>query len=411
MNGLVVYPSNPDEVFLSVGEVPVSYNTEYRGLIKSLDAGNTWTQLGYPTLTPDYTHPYYFTVGPLLLLSTSPDVFAAQAAYHLWVIQNAGSVWTESDHGLTGNFGLQVAVDPSVPTNIYLASANGSGISKSSDGGKNWTNVFTVGAYSVAVDPFDPNHILAGVSLADPLSLSDSPLQVSNDGGVTWTDDPVPPQIQQTIPTSIIFDPSTVGTIYLASSFTPGVGIAKSTDGGASWSMMTNGLDTPSSLIVYSLAIDPSNPQVVLAGTAGGVYKSADGGGTWALKSSAQVPYSIVFDSNRPGYVYASGAILLKSTDDGETWSQVNLGRSDVGGNLMLAIDPESPDTLFLIPYGGPAVGWSPDGGATWFWLSNGLGKFTLGGYLSASVVSRTTPEVLYIPSSTVGLVSLTLQH
>jgi photosystem II stability/assembly factor-like uncharacterized protein len=411
MNGLVVYPSNPDEIFLSVGDVPVSYSIEYQGLINSLDGGNTWTQLGFPTVTPGF---HYNTVGPLFLLSTSPDVFAGQAAYHVWLIQNAGSVWSESDRGLTGNFGLQVALDPSAPTTVYLASGNGSGISKSSDGGKTWTNVFTVSAESVAVDPFDSNHILTGVSLFAPLSNSNSPLQVSNDGGVTWADNPVPTPFQDFPPTSTVFDPSTTGTIYIASaaqSSGAGIGIAKSTDGGASWSMMTNGLDTPSSLIVQSLAIDPSNPQILLAGTDGGIYKTTDGGSTWTLKDSSQVPYTIAFDGSHAGYVYASGTGLTKSTDNGETWSQVNLGRSDLGSLLTLAVDPGLADTLFLLPWDAPVVGWSPDGGATWFWLTNGLGQFLLGGNGTVSAISKTAPEVLYIPSNTVGLVSLTLQH
>lgn len=414
-NGLVVYPSNPDEVFLSVGDVPVSYNTNYFGLIKTVDGGSTWTQLSYPQVTPGF---HFSTVGPLLLLSTSPDVFIAQDAYHLWLIQDAGSVWRESDQGLTGNWGAQVAVDLNVPTNIFLASYDALGISKSSDGGKTWANVFTVeDAFSVAVDPFDSDHVLAGVSTADPLSLSNSPLQVSHDGGTTWTDDPIPTTMQPGFPpTLIVFDPSTTGTIYIGSSFRDssppsGVGIAKSTDGGITWSMITNGLATPSSLIVYSLAIDPSSPQILLAGTGNGIYKTTDGGSTWTLKDSSQVPYTIAFDGSHASYVYASGTSLTKSTDNGETWSQVNLGRSDLGSILTLAVDPGFADTLFLIPWLVPVVGWSPDGGVTWFWLKNGLGQVFVGGYGSVSAISRAKPEVLYIPSLTGGLVSLSLQH
>jgi len=76
-----------------------------------------------------------------------------------------------------------------------------------------------------------------------------------------------------------------------------------------------------------------------------------------------------------------------------------------------LAIDPRAADTLFLIPFGGPAVGWSPDAGTTWFWLSDGIAGKSLGGNLSFSAIATTTPEVLYIPSSTSGVVSLVLQH
>ena len=53
----------------------------------------------------------------------------------------------------------------------------------------------------------------------------------------------------------------------------------KSTNGGANWSAVNTGLtDTE----VYALAIDPTTPATLYAGTYGGVFKSTNGGGDWS---------------------------------------------------------------------------------------------------------------------------------
>lgn len=409
--GIVVDPVDADQVFALTWEAFTTAATLH-GLVKTTDGGQTWNQLGFPTLTPDYTHPYLGLVGPgsLLVTSSAPQVFLAQTATHLWRVENSGALWTESDQGLTGTFGLQVAVDPITPTSVYLIAANGSGISKSTDSGKTWAPTLTAGGEAIAVDPFDSQHILASFSLADPLSATNSTIQVSHDAGVTWEDAPAP--ATQGLPAAaIVFDPSTQGTVYLGFPWQNAkLGVAKSTDGGGSWAFTNSGL-TGSALIVESLAVDPLNPSVVIAGTDGGIYKSADAGLTWTLKSSSDISFSIALDPNQAGVAYASGQVLLKSSDDGETWAAVNVGRSDLVPPLTLAIDPSTADTLFLIPFGGPAVGWTPDGGVTWFWLSDGIAGNLLGGNLSHPAIAKTTPETLYIPSPNVGVLSLTLQH
>src|SRR5262249_8697532 len=56
-------------------------------------------------------------------------------------------------------------------------------------------------------------------------------------------------------------------------------GVLKSTNGGTSWDALNSGLTNPN---VLALAIDPTNPATVYAGTAGsGVFKSTDGALTW----------------------------------------------------------------------------------------------------------------------------------
>lgn len=124
--------------------------------------------------------------------------------------------------------------------------------------------------------------------------------------------------------------------------------------------------------------------------------------------------YSIAFDPKQTGNVYAAGNNVYKSTDSGNTWSQITPsgpGFPSFAPPLTLVVDSAAAGNLFAIAFEGP-VAWSPDGGDSWFPISNGLAKTVpIGGNGTISVIANTQPEILYVPSSVVGLVSLTLQH
>ena len=82
--------------------------------------------------------------------------------------------------------------------------------------------------------------------------------------------------------TSVAVDARNAGTIHAAT----GVGVLKTTDGGASWSAAGRGL--PWGSFIRSLVIDPLNSETIYAGIAGlGMFKSIDGGASWSGTSSA----------------------------------------------------------------------------------------------------------------------------
>ena len=191
-------------------------------------------------------------------------------------------------------------------------------------------------------------------------------------------------------------------------------GVWKTTDAGVTWTPMFDGQPIAS---IGAIAVAPSNPNVLYAGTGesdirsalssgDGVYKSTDGGQTWkniGLRDSRQIS-RIVVDPKNPDIVYV-GALghaygpnaergVFKSTDGGSTWTHVldkgsNIGVSD------LAIAIASPNILFAgtwnahrppwstyPPINGPggAIYRSTDSGATWTQLTgNGLPEGDLG--------------------------------
>ena len=115
-----------------------------------------------------------------------------------------------------------------------------------------------------------------------------------------------------------------------------GAGVFKSTDGGMNWAGVLN-------LGVESLAIDPTNPSTLYAGTrsGGGVFKSTDGGGSWTavnngLTSSSSI-MDIVIDPINP---------LHALCGDGGFWRwclQEHRRRSELGCNQQWAADQREP--------------------------------------------------------------------
>ena len=97
---------------------------------------------------------------------------------------------------------------------------------------------------------------------------------------------------------------------------------------------------------VTILAVSPSDPSTVLAGTsADGVFRSGDGGATWRRSSieTNDVVRPIVFDPRRPGTVYAGvGLSVLRSRNGGKTWTSLAGGQPGEGAIVALAVDPRS---------------------------------------------------------------------
>lgn len=191
-------------------------------------------------------------------------------------------------------------------------------------------------------------------------------------------------------------NPATPSTFYAG--YTGG-GIWKTTDNGEHWSMLT-GKDFAFGA-VGSLAVAPSNPNVIYAGTGegairgdmatgNGVYKSTDAGKTWTHVGLADthVVSRIVVDPRNPDVVYAAalGHVfgpnpergVYKTADGGKHWQKV-LYVDDKTGAIDVAMDPHNSNVLYaamwqayrrpwMLSSGGPGSGLykSTDGGAHW---------------------------------------------
>ncbi len=183
-------------------------------------------------------------------------------------------------------------------------------------------------------------------------------------------------------------------------------GIWKSEDGGNTWRPVFD--DHPVSSI-GALAVAPSNPSIVWAGTGEphirshisigwGIFKSTDAGRTWArkgLENTGRISRVVVHPTN-PAIVYAASQGhgygpqrergVYRSSDGGDTWQQVLFVDENTGASDLI-MDPNNPQILFAGMWqieiktwgresGGPGSGIyvSKDGGTTWKRLAgNGL--------------------------------------
>ncbi|MGQ0703991.1 MAG: VPS10 domain-containing protein [Gemmatimonadales bacterium] len=204
-------------------------------------------------------------------------------------------------------------------------------------------------------------------------------------------------------------------------------GIWKTSDGGITWDPIFDSQPVQS---IGTLAVAPSNPQVVWAGTGEphirshisvgwGVYKSTDAGRTWTrkgLENTGRIsrivihptnPNVVLVASQGHGYGPQRERGVFRSTDGGDTWQPVlfvdeNTGASDI------VMDPNDPNVLFAGMWqyviktwgresGGPGSGiyLSRDGGVTWRRLSgNGLPTRPFGKV--ALAIAKTNSKRIY---------------
>jgi photosystem II stability/assembly factor-like uncharacterized protein len=205
---------------------------------------------------------------------------------------------------------------------------------------------------------------------------------------------------------------------------------------GGIWKTINNGtmffpvFDKESVISMGDLAIAPSNPDILYAGTGeedsrnsmspgGGLYKSTDGGRTWKLSGleATQQIGRIVVDPQDPNIVYVAALGhawnsnpergLYKTTDGGATWKLVKF-ISDKAGFVDIAMDPNDHNTLFASswervrgPYflksGGPGGGlWkTTDAGATWTEVKGGGFPATTKGRIGIAIAAS-DPKTIY---------------
>ena len=214
-------------------------------------------------------------------------------------------------------------------------------------------------------------------------------------------------------------------TIYVG---TASGGLWKSTNGGVSYEPIFDGQDVSG---IGSVCIDPSNSDIVWAGTGEGnprnsqtsgrgIYRSPDAGHSWlkmGLEKTTTI-HRVIVDPTNSDVVYAAahGSAwgptpdrgVFKTTNGGTTWEKI-LFVNDTTGCADLVMDPQNPRKLFAAMYhhyrrpwyftsGGKGSGlhMTVDGGKSWTQLTdkNGLPEGTIGRIGLA--ISPSNPKVVY---------------
>jgi len=279
---------------------------------------------------------------------------------------------------------------------VYYFGATGGGVWKTEDGGLNWNPVSdgylksgSIGA--IEVSEYDPNVIYVGTGEACVRSnfAEGDGLYKSLDGGQTWSHVGLTEtkQIGQ-----IRIHPKTPDLIYVAAlgdvfGRSRERGVFRSKDGGKTWENVLFIDDTTGAV---DIDIDPSNPRVLYAGfwhvtrkpwgmysggEAGGLYKSTDGGDTWSeltngLPKGVRGRIGVTVSPANPARVWAiieaKDGGMFRSDDAGKSWMKVN-DETRIKDRPWyyshIHADPRNADTVYVLAL---QIYKSTDGGRTY---------------------------------------------
>jgi photosystem II stability/assembly factor-like uncharacterized protein len=177
----------------------------------------------------------------------------------------------------------------------------------------------------------------------------------------TWKQVPTGQEFERDTVIAIAIDPKDLETLYVGMKH---AGIYKSTDGGLAWYPAHLGL---SNTHINSLKIDPQNPQILYAGTMGGIFQSEDGGENWTRIGEGT---HLLMDPQASSHLYArDGDTIYETTDQGKSWKTVYSTQEGCPDKIHTwAIHPVEGKTLFIV--GGeecePGLYLSGDDGKTW---------------------------------------------
>jgi photosystem II stability/assembly factor-like uncharacterized protein len=198
--------------------------------------------------------------------------------------------------------------------------------------------------------------------------------------------------------------------LYVTSANTPAK-VMKSTDGGANWFNVT-----PINDYVYSLAVDPTNANVVYAGALSYVYKSTDAGASWTgVLLPGYYAYSMAINPSNPSIVYASGyyyngsasvVACFKSTNGGTSWTTAQLSTIS-GMGYCVTLDPSSPANVYVSGYYydtdyHPCVYKSTNDGTSFTEISSGFPASAY--YVMSLKVHPTTGTTIYAGTYNAGI-------
>jgi len=274
--------------------------------------------------------------------------------------------WEPLGPGNIGGRTLCLAFHPSDPNIMFVGSASG-GLWKSTSAGQGvegWSYVPTgfpvLGVGAIAINPDNPDVMYIGTG------------EVYN------------------------YEAAMPGIINRTTRGSYGVGILKTTDGGATWEKSLDWSYTDMTG-VQDIVIDPSNPNTVYAGTTEGVYRSLNAGADWEnildLSTCADIAMSPVDPSTilvSMGGYNSPGNGIFRSTNGGDSFVEVD-GIPNFTGKTRMNFSESSPNVVYASvanDFEGIGLFRSTNGDVNWSFI-NGANVQTYQGWYSHDVAVK----------------------
>ncbi len=391
---IAIAPSDPNIIWVGTGENNSSRSSYAgTGVYKSTDGGKTWKYMGLGE-----TH----HIGRILIHPKNPDIVYVAAIGHLYTYDNARGLYKTTDGGKTWQklplptnekVGvIDIAMDPSNPDVLYAAlwqrdrrawnfveSGPGSGIYKSTDGGKTWKRLtkgfpqgWFVGRIGIAVAPSNPKVVYAIVDNQKIRPGAEKELKERLKKGAIS----IEALEKMTKEEFLALGKEKIEKFLRENRFPKEYTAEKIIE------MVRKGKITPKDLADY---VNDANRRLISSRVIGPeIYRSDDGGETWRKVNKHYIPgfyntYGYYFgqirvdpeDENR---VYILGVPLMVSEDGGKTFRRIG-GRGVHADHHALWIDPDYPARILDGNDGGLNI--SYDRGKTWQKINNiPIGQF-----------------------------------
>lgn len=345
VNEIAVDPTDTDIVY-----IVTTFGGPEQYFYKSVDGGDSW--ISYTTYLPDVyhlsslvavdNHKLYLGIGNL-----------HDSNSYLYYSEDGGKNWSLKTVGQGHDTHLAlIRVDPHDRDHIYVGFADNYNrgrslpemLFESPDGGDTWSPVQGGEVGSVVSDLY--------ISNSNPdLIYYQSPLHRSTDGGKTWNRVHTWNYVQdfgQVEQSTLVIHPKDENILF---STLMGQGIAKSTDGGLTWWLSTNGI---SATFVTNLVTSPTDPDTIYAsgGDCSGTWKSVDGGDSWSILNKNGITHPWVDEltivPTEPDTLYniADIGLIYRTEDGGDSWTEINNG-FHYSSVYALAVDPVNPQRVF----------------------------------------------------------------
>jgi|GEM_PF-2595024 len=362
---------NGGACFAAIG--PNLFAGGFGSVVRSTNNGISWTASG--SGLPQAS------VQALVAIGTNapePILFAGTNDSGVFISTDEGASWNAT--GLTSmDVRALATIGENSPSQAIVAGSPFSGIFLSSDSGESWARAGGTTTWPYAGDAAT----CFAVSGTNLFAGSQDGVARTTDGGAHWT---APDKRFQgdtgarsgTVTAYAVIGPGTASPILFAG--TDDIGVYRSTDNGANWIDVNNGLSYFIEwTTVKALAVIGTNTSssTLFAGLQDrGIYLSTDSGNSWqesGLNENTVQAFAVMNSNSSSPMIFAgtadSGVFL--STDRGSRWKHVGLTHQDV--RALAVCNGNSPSPMLFAGTYGNGIFFSPDHGTTWISIEDGL--------------------------------------
>jgi photosystem II stability/assembly factor-like uncharacterized protein len=359
---VTIDPNNPNRVWVGTGENVGGRHIGFGdGVYLSEDGGSSWKNMGLPNsehISKVVVHPENSDV---VMVAAQGPLWSKGGDRGFYLTEDGGKTWTKTlgDDEWVGV--TDIVVDPRDANVVYAATwqrhrtvaaylggGEGSGVHKSTDGGKTWTELTRglpggiKGKIGLAISPQNPDYVYAAIELI----RREGAVYLTTNKGASWSkmsntvSGATGPHYYQELYAS----PHDFGTIYLVD-----VRMQVSYDHGKTFTELnTNATHSDS----HSLNFVNGDPDYLLLGTDGGLYETVDGTKSWRYIKNLPVTqyYKVAVDDAEPFYNVFGGTQDNGShggpsrTDDANGIRNAHWSRVLGGDGHQSMVEPGNPN-------------------------------------------------------------------